>query len=126
MPLGEANIACSYDLLSTPMSSWSTAQQFRRKLNLQDGFGWQIPNTDLSDLRVRCSSWVKKRARLHPMNEPLLREYGSARPVRALKNVCESAWWTKHLAQRMATYCWTTMVVGHQADQNIEFYCSEH
>ena len=90
----------------------STAQQFRRKLDLQDGFGWQMPNTDLSDLLVRCSSWVKKRARTHPVNEPYFASTDPPGPVRALKNVCESAWWTKHLAQRMATYCWTIMVIG--------------
>jgi hypothetical protein len=90
----------------------STAQQLRRKLDLQDGFGWPIPSSDLSDLRVRCSPWVKQRARLHPVNEPYFASTDPPGPVRALKNVCESAWWTKHLAQRMATYCWTTMVVG--------------
>src|SRR4051794_39367024 len=37
----------------------SRAQQFRRKLDLQDGLGWRIPNTDLSDFLVRCSWWVK-------------------------------------------------------------------
>lgn len=90
----------------------STAQQFRRKLDLQDGFGWQIPSTDLSDLCVRCSSWVKQRARTHPVNEPYFASTDQPGPMRALKNVCESAWWTKHLAQRIATYCWTTMVLG--------------
>jgi hypothetical protein len=89
-----------------------SAQQFRRKLDLQDGFGWQIPNTDRSDLLVRCSSWVKTRARTSPVNEPYFAATDPPGPVRALKNVCESAWWTKHLAQRMATYCWTIMVVG--------------
>ncbi len=89
-----------------------SAQQFRRKLDLQDGFGWQIPNTDHSDLLVRCSSWVKTRARTYPVNEPYFAATDPPGPVRALKNVCESAWWTKHLAQRMATYCWTIMVVG--------------
>ena len=90
----------------------STAQQFRRKLDLQDGFGWHIPKSDLSDLRVRCSAWVKKRARMNPVNEPYFASADPAGPVRALKNVCESAWWTKHLAQRMATYCWTAMILG--------------
>ena len=90
----------------------STAQQFRRKLDLQDGFGWQIPKSDLSDLRVRCSAWVKKRARMNPVNEPYFASADPPGPVRALKNVCESAWWTKHLAQRMATYCWTAMILG--------------
>jgi hypothetical protein len=90
----------------------STAQQFRRKLELQDGFGWQIPNTDLSDLLVRCSSWVKKRARTHPVKEPYFASTEPSGPVRALKNVCESAWWTKHLSERMATYSWTTVIIG--------------
>jgi hypothetical protein len=89
-----------------------TAQQFRRKLDLQDGFGWQIPNTDLSDVLVRCSSWVKTRARTHPAKEPYFASTDPSGSVRALKNVCESAWWTKHLAQRMATYCWTTVIGG--------------
>ena len=89
-----------------------TAQQFRRKLDLQDGFGWQIPNTDLSDLLVRCSSWVKKRARTHPVKESYFASTEPPGPVRALKNVSESAWWTKHLSERMATYCWTTVIVG--------------
>lgn len=90
----------------------STAQQFRRKLDLQDGFGWQIPNTDFSDLLAQCSSWVKKRARTHALKEPYFASTDPPGPVRALKNVRESAWWTKHLAQRMATYCWTTVIVG--------------
>lgn len=90
----------------------STAQQFRRKLDLQDGFGWQIPAADRSDLQVRCSWWVKKRVRTHPVNEPYFVATDPPGPLRALKNVAESAWWTKHLAQRMATYCWTVMVVG--------------
>jgi hypothetical protein len=90
----------------------STAQRFRRKLDMQDGFGWQIPNSDLSDLLVRCSSWVRERARTHPVNESYFASTDPPGPVRALKNVCESAWWTKHLSERMATYCWTTMVIG--------------
>lgn len=90
----------------------SDAQKFRRKLDLQDGFGWQIPSTDRSDLLVRCSSWVKNRARTHEVTEPYFAATDPPGPRRALKNLCESAWWTKHLAQRMATYCWTIMVIG--------------
>jgi hypothetical protein len=90
----------------------NSAQQFRRKLDLQDGFGWPIPNADLSDLLVRCSAWVKQRARTHPVGEPYFASTDPPGPLRALKNVCESAWWTKHLAQRMATYCWTAMILG--------------
>jgi hypothetical protein len=89
----------------------STAQQFRRKVDLQDGLGWHIPNTDLSDLLVECPSSVKKRARKRP-TEPYFASTNAPGPVRALKNVSESAWWTKHLAQRMATICRNTVIVG--------------
>ena len=89
----------------------STAQQFRRKLDLQDGLGWQIPNTDLSDLIVQCPSSVKKRARKHPM-EPYFASTDPLGPARALKNVSESAWWTKHLARLMATVCRNSVIVG--------------
>jgi hypothetical protein len=90
----------------------SRAQQFRRKLDLQDGLGWRIPNTDLSDFLVRCSWWVKKRARTHPVNEPYFATTDSPGPMRALKNVSESAWWTKHLSEWMAAFCWTMVVLG--------------
>lgn len=89
----------------------SRAQQFRRKLDLQDGLGWQIPNTDLSDFLVRCSWWVKKRAGTHPV-EPYFASTDPPGPLRALKNVSESAWWTKHLSEWMTAFCWTTVVLG--------------
>jgi hypothetical protein len=89
----------------------STAQQFRRKLDLQDGLGWQIPNTDLSDLKVQCSSRVKHRARTRP-TEPYFASTEPAGPIRALKNVSESAWWTKHLSRSMAVICRNTVIGG--------------
>jgi hypothetical protein len=90
----------------------SRGQQFRRKLDLQDGLGWQIPKTDLSDFLVRCSWWVKKRARAHPANEPYFASTDPPGPIRALSNVCESGWWTKHLSEWMAAFCWALVVIG--------------
>jgi len=90
----------------------STGQQYRRKLDLQDGFGWEIPNTDRSDLLVRCSSWVKSRSQKHPVTEPYFASAEPPGPVRALENVSESAWWTKHLAESMRNYCWSAMIIG--------------
>ena len=89
----------------------SAAQQFRRKLDLQDGLGWQIPNTDLSDLAVQCSSSVKQRARKRP-TEPYFASTDPPGPVRALRNVAESAWWTKHLSCSMAVLCQNTVIAG--------------
>lgn len=54
----------------------------------------------------------KDRARKHPVTEPYFASKEPAGPVRALWNVSESAWWTKHLAQSMATYCWGTVILG--------------
>jgi hypothetical protein len=90
----------------------STGQQFRRKLDLQDGFGWQIPNTDLSDLLVRCPSSVKKPPRKHLVTEPYFASTEPSGPLRALKNVSESAWWTKHLAETMANVCRAIVTIG--------------
>ncbi len=88
------------------------AQQFRRKLDLQDGLGWQIPNTELSDFTVRCSWWVTRRAEKNPASEPYFASTDAPGPFRALRNVSESAWWTKHLAEWMAAFCWATVVLG--------------
>ncbi|MCU1328136.1 MAG: hypothetical protein JWN34_3506 [Bryobacterales bacterium] len=90
----------------------SAAQQFRRKLDMQDGFGWPIPKTDLSDIWVRSSFWIKRRARSLPADEPYFASTDPPGPVRALRNVSESAWWTKHLSHTMAICCWTTLVIG--------------
>jgi hypothetical protein len=90
----------------------STAQQFRRKVDLQDGLGWQIPSTELSDLLVRCPSSAKKRARKRSMTEPYFASADPPGPLRALKNVAESAWWTKHLAETMANVCRAIVAIG--------------
>jgi len=89
-----------------------TAQQFRRKLDQQDGFGWHIPPTELSDFLVRCSPSVKQRARNRVTAEQYFATAEPPGPRRALKNVSESAWWTKHLAGTMTIICWTTVIVG--------------
>ncbi len=89
-----------------------TAQQFRRKLDLQDGFGWPMPATERSDFLVRCSPSVKRRARTRPVGEAYFASTEPPGPRRALKNVSESAWWTKHLAGNMTIICSTTVIVG--------------
>lgn len=89
----------------------TTAQQFRRKLDIQDGFGWVIPATEHSDLLLRCSASVKNRAKKRSMQEPYFASAEPAGPARALKNVSESAWWTKHLAEKMAIVCCIILAV---------------
>src|SRR5258708_28366333 len=78
-----------------------TAQGVRRKLDLQDSFGWEIPSTEFSDLLVRCPQSVKARAQRDNATAPYFASTEPAGPTRALHNLSESAWWTKHLAQSM-------------------------
>ena len=90
----------------------STSQRFRRKLDIADGFGWQIPSNELSDVLVRCSWWVQKRARTHPVANAYFASTEPPGAIRALQNVSESAWWTKHNAERMGTICWAIVCIG--------------
>ena len=78
------------------------AQGLRRKLDLQDSFGWAIPSSEFSDLLVRCPRSVKARAQRDKATEPYFASVEPAGPSRALHNVSESAWWTKHLAESMS------------------------
>lgn len=87
-------------------------QGIRRKLDLQDSFGWEIPNTDFSDLLVRCPQSVKARAQRDKSTEPYFASAEPVGPTRALHNISESAWWTKHLAETMANLCITALVLG--------------
>ncbi len=89
-----------------------TAQRLRRKLDLQDGFGWQLPSTELSDLIVCSPAGVKKRANNRPVTDPYFASLEPPGPMRVLKNVSESAWWTKSLSRGMVTICFTMVSVG--------------
>lgn len=87
-------------------------QGVRRKLDLQDSFGWLIPSTEFSDLLARCPRSVKARALRDQNTEPYFASTEPAGPTRALHNVSESAWWTKHLAETMAKLCTAALILG--------------
>ncbi len=81
--------------------SWGKAQELRRKIDLHDAFGWEIDPSWYNDLLVRCTPWVKKRARGKRPDGPYFASGERAGPRRALENVRESAWWSQHLAEKM-------------------------
>lgn len=87
-------------------------QEVRRKLDLQDSFGWDIPNSEFSDLLVRCPRSVKRRALRENARDTYFASTEPAGPTRALHNLSESAWWTKHLAESMARVCTAMLTVG--------------
>jgi len=88
------------------------AQGMRRKLDIQDSFGWQIPSLEFSDLLARCPKSVKARAERDKTPESYFASIEPVGPIRALDNVSESAWWTKHLAESMWRICVTVLVIG--------------
>ena len=84
------------------------AEEAKRLHELAAGFGIQPSGCQLADLRQNLKN------ELSAEQEALLKKgitYASAEPVgprRTLENLCESAWFTKHLANRCAAWVqWT-------------------
>lgn len=90
----------------------ATAQGLRRKLDLLDGFGWEISNAEYSDLLARSPASVKKRTCGRPLSEPYFASTQQPGPTRALQNVSESGWWSKHLSEEMGQLCLVGLVGG--------------
>jgi hypothetical protein len=86
------------------------AQGLRRKLETLNSFGWEISNREMSDLIARCSSSVKKRVKREVTEEPYFASKEEPGPKRAVENVMESAWWSKHLSESMFWTC--SVIIG--------------
>lgn len=78
----------------------SLAETLLRKLDAQDSFGWAISNAEVSDVIVNCPPNIKK---FQSKDEYFASQQQSG-ARRAVENFQESAWWSKHLAQRMGNY----------------------
>lgn len=79
------------------------AEALKRKLEFQDGLGWKISEKEKADLILEVSKTVKN-AGLGKEDLPYFdsREEVSAR--RAVENLNQSAWYTKHLARKMSGF----------------------
>lgn len=76
------------------------AETLLRKLDAQDSFGWSISNAEISDIIISCPSNSEK---LNFKDTYFASKEGVG-TKRALENVQESAWWSKHLAKRMGHF----------------------
>jgi hypothetical protein len=82
-----------------------SAEALRRKLDARESFGWSISNAELSDLYIKTPNSLHKLAPRETQGENY---FASQLPVgekRALENIQESAWWSKHLSGKMFQYC---------------------
>jgi ABC-type multidrug transport system fused ATPase/permease subunit len=81
------------------------AEPLRRKLDARDSFGWSISKSELSDIMAKTSDNLYKLA----PSETKGKEYFASKETdgarKALENIQESAWWSKHLSERMFVYC---------------------
>jgi hypothetical protein len=75
------------------------AQSLHRKLDFEDGLGWPVTNSEIADLLARYPG------KLDSMTESGKGSYfASTEPPgvkRAFQNLCESSWWSMHLAESM-------------------------
>lgn len=80
------------------------AESLLRKLDLLDSFGWPISSREMSDLEAQNEG-------LHGAfvsQAPKEAYFGSQRTAgvdRALANLEEAAWWSKHLASQVGLVC---------------------
>lgn len=91
-------------LVSEGLLWWSdiwkrAAQELHRKLDFEDAFGWTVTKGEIADLLARYPGKLDDLC-----GEPKGRYFASKEPPgvkRALQNVCESSWWSMHLAESM-------------------------
>lgn len=82
-----------------------TADTLLRKLDQWDSFGWAISRAEMSDILMRCPTNLYKLAPNEIVGEEYFASKEGIGAKRAMENIQESAWWSKHLSERMGQYC---------------------
>lgn len=85
------------------------AEGLKRKIEYHDAFGWPISNMDLSDQLAQMTN-KKREAIAKSVRENYFACREAQGPKRAVENLQESAWWSKHLSANMLTLCGIIMV----------------
>lgn len=87
------------------------AEGFLRKLDLRDSFGWEISNLEIADAVVGLSKKAKAQLTSGDQPDNYFATSENEGWRRAMHNLQESAWWSKHLAKFMGRYCFTMTIV---------------
>jgi hypothetical protein len=80
------------------------AETLLRKLDLRDSFGWAVSNAEITDILARASRKLLADAAKVEKPEAYFASQEGLGVRRALKNIQESAWWSKHLTDKMWRY----------------------
>lgn len=70
-----------------------------RELDARDSFGWPISKSEISDIMVQLSKGLRQRVYTEEAASRYFTSVEPPAPTRAIENVQESAWWSKHLAR---------------------------
>lgn len=89
----------------------STAETLRRKLDMRDSFGWAISRAEVSDFLVRIPKKLRKALPAENDGENYFESKEGVGAKRAVENVRESAWWSKHLSEKMWQICLTATIL---------------
>lgn len=76
-----------------------------RKMDGRDSFGWPISSREIADLEIRCGRKMMGAVRAKAPAETYFASQQQHGPRRALENVRETAWWSKHLVRRTLVWC---------------------
>jgi len=88
----------------------SIADGLLRKLDFRDGFGWPIDEVDVADARMLLSSGDRKRLNIAADTGKFFASKSAASWRRAVENLRESAWWSKHLTLSMGRITFTVTI----------------
>lgn len=90
------------------------AEALLRKLDGHDSFGWALSKAELSDLLMRSPLGADKLVVAKGLSGEYFASKEPPGTKRALENLQESAWWSKHLSERMSSYylVGTCLLVG--------------
>ncbi len=88
------------------------AESLLRKLDFRDSLGWEISKAEVSDILARTSAKIRSSVPPEDGHGNYFASRDERGTVRALKNIQESTWWSKHLAEKMGQYTFSLTVIS--------------
>jgi hypothetical protein len=93
--------------VASELSAWRTdsfkgsAEAILRKLDFRESFGWGISRDEMADLVVDCPARLRRSIPPPADEDRYFASHEDLGAAKALENLQESSWWSKHLAKRM-------------------------
>jgi len=91
---------------------YTSAEWLQRKLDMRDSFGWEVSGREWTDFLARCPMSVKKKAGKSPQDGSFFASKAEPGATKALHNLLESCWWSKHLCETMYKVYFTVVIIA--------------